>query len=310
MLGNCANECVWCVLDGGSKSGAAAPVRPETKRWERAWSFKELREASTDWTLAADAGLLLYLQEFSQRIVKRTHKIETQVDALVNETKVGRSMALSTLSHGSLCTAPITLKSDSLCGAGYWHEIAQCVQFVPDAIEHSIHRKRESEQAARAAVAVHVMHANNGVFIPTDPQRVYEDDVADSQVKGKPEDAADVETRAGDRSNEERQAEIIPKFTKAIKAGLATLDTHFVKVEEEPPESDDELPDDYIPEMSLEPKDMYVDRVLPYVIGTPAFVEDDLCGLKEQVGQITTVVTGMLCMSLLRAFCWKPRYEV
>lgn len=138
------------------------------------------------------------------------------------------------------------------------------------------------------------------------PQRVYEDDVADSQVKEKPEDVAGTENRATDRSTEERQAEIIPKFTKAIKAGLTTLDTHFVKVEDEPLESDDELPDDYIPEMSLEPKEMYADRVLPYVIGTPAFVEDDLCGLKEQVGHEAVVVRRMIRIMPLRGSVFKP----
>ena len=32
---------------------------------------------------------LLYLQEFSQRIISQTHDIETQVDGLINSTKVG-----------------------------------------------------------------------------------------------------------------------------------------------------------------------------------------------------------------------------
>ena len=65
---------------------AAAPV-PE-KVWERAWTIKELRAGTKDWTLAADCGLLLYLQDFSQRVLSRTHELEKAVDGLVHETKV------------------------------------------------------------------------------------------------------------------------------------------------------------------------------------------------------------------------------
>jgi WASH complex subunit FAM21 len=57
------------------------------KIWERPWSITELKNGSKDWTLASDAGLLLFLKEFSQRLRTRTHDIEKQVDTLVMETK-------------------------------------------------------------------------------------------------------------------------------------------------------------------------------------------------------------------------------
>ncbi|XP_019863530.1 PREDICTED: WASH complex subunit FAM21-like, partial [Amphimedon queenslandica] len=57
------------------------------KVWERPWSIAEMKEGSRDWTLASDAGMLLFLKEFSQHIRTRTHEIEKQVDTLVDETK-------------------------------------------------------------------------------------------------------------------------------------------------------------------------------------------------------------------------------
>ncbi|KAK3698556.1 hypothetical protein QZH41_014481 [Actinostola sp. cb2023] len=57
------------------------------KVWERPWSIAELRKGTAKWNLAADSGLLLYLQQFSQKMVSQTHEIEKQVDGLVNNTK-------------------------------------------------------------------------------------------------------------------------------------------------------------------------------------------------------------------------------
>ncbi|KAH0624398.1 hypothetical protein JD844_031807 [Phrynosoma platyrhinos] len=55
--------------------------------WERAWSLEELRAGSQGWSLAADAGLLHFLQEFSQQTISRTHEIKKQLDRLIHETK-------------------------------------------------------------------------------------------------------------------------------------------------------------------------------------------------------------------------------
>jgi WASH complex subunit FAM21 len=57
------------------------------KSWERAWSQEELCSASTRWSLAADAGLLFYLQNFSSDLMKKTKNLEEQVDGLVFATK-------------------------------------------------------------------------------------------------------------------------------------------------------------------------------------------------------------------------------
>uniref|UniRef100_A0A4W3I338 Uncharacterized protein n=1 Tax=Callorhinchus milii TaxID=7868 RepID=A0A4W3I338_CALMI len=55
--------------------------------WERPWSVEEMRRASAGWSLGADAGLLLFLQDFSQRMLSRTHEIERQLDSLIQNTK-------------------------------------------------------------------------------------------------------------------------------------------------------------------------------------------------------------------------------
>jgi hypothetical protein len=56
-----------------------------------------------------------------------------------------------------------------------------------------------------------------------------------------------------------------------MQSGIRTLDEAFVKLIEEAPEPDedeDELPEDYEPEMIHEAKDPYAHRSLPHVIGT------------------------------------------
>ncbi|XP_006874675.1 PREDICTED: WASH complex subunit FAM21A [Chrysochloris asiatica] len=65
------------------------PERPPASEpvWERPWSVEEIRRSSQSWSLAADAGLLQFLQEFSQQTISRTHEIKKQVDGLIQETK-------------------------------------------------------------------------------------------------------------------------------------------------------------------------------------------------------------------------------
>lgn len=63
---------------------AAAP-QPQEKTWERSWTVEEMRRQSKDWNLAADAGMLLYLKQFSQRIISRTHDTGKLVDTLSHD---------------------------------------------------------------------------------------------------------------------------------------------------------------------------------------------------------------------------------
>ncbi|XP_042315422.1 WASH complex subunit 2-like [Sceloporus undulatus] len=68
-------------------SAASLLSEAEALLWERAWSLEEVRAGSQGWSLAADAGLLHFLQEFSQQTISRTHEIKKQLDRLIHETK-------------------------------------------------------------------------------------------------------------------------------------------------------------------------------------------------------------------------------
>uniref|UniRef100_A0A8D0FK36 Uncharacterized protein n=1 Tax=Strix occidentalis caurina TaxID=311401 RepID=A0A8D0FK36_STROC len=68
-------------------NGAPRDAAEPAPLWERPWSLEEIRKGSQSWSLASDAGLLHFLQEFSQQTISRTHEIKKQVDGLISETK-------------------------------------------------------------------------------------------------------------------------------------------------------------------------------------------------------------------------------
>eukprot|EP01118_Nematostelium_gracile_P013619 TRINITY_DN5167_c0_g1_i1.p1 TRINITY_DN5167_c0_g1~~TRINITY_DN5167_c0_g1_i1.p1 ORF type:complete len:363 (-),score=130.82 TRINITY_DN5167_c0_g1_i1:118-1155(-) len=69
---------------GAVTGGTSAPSRVNT--WDRPWSLKELRDEQSQWTLASDAGLLHFLEDFSSRLMSRTKDLENQVDSLVYDS--------------------------------------------------------------------------------------------------------------------------------------------------------------------------------------------------------------------------------
>ncbi|XP_052260277.1 WASH complex subunit 2-like [Dreissena polymorpha] len=71
-----------------SNSETTAAFKQVDRTWERAWTLKEMRQGASHWSLAGDAGLLLYLQEFSQKLISRTHEIEKEVENLVHDSKL------------------------------------------------------------------------------------------------------------------------------------------------------------------------------------------------------------------------------
>jgi hypothetical protein len=61
----------------------AESAAPRERRWERAWQLNELRAQTSDpkgWSLAADKGLQLYLQQFAAAALDRTKQCEQQLD--------------------------------------------------------------------------------------------------------------------------------------------------------------------------------------------------------------------------------------
>ncbi|KAM6184853.1 WASH complex subunit 2-like [Rhynchocyon petersi] len=185
--------------------------------WERPWSVEEIRRSSQSWSLAADAGLLQFLQEFSQQTISRTHEIKKQVDGLIRETK------------------------------------------ATDCRLHNVFND--------------FLMLSNTQFIEN---RVYDEEVEEAVLKTEPEKADQEKTR------EQKEVDLIPKVQEAMNYGLQVLDSAFEQLDIKAGNSDSEEEDaNERVELILEPKDLYIDRPLPYLIGSKLFMEQEDVGLGE-----------------------------
>ncbi|XP_066548868.1 WASH complex subunit 2 isoform X2 [Amia ocellicauda] len=187
--------------------------------WERPWSLEEMRKTSANWSLAADSGLLLFLQDFSQRMLSKTHEIEKQLDGLIRDTK------------------------------------------ATDSCLHTVFND--------------FLMLSNTQFIEN---RVYDEEV--EEPVSKPE--AGERQPEQERTREQKEAELIPKVQEAVNYGLRVLESAFEQLDIKAGNSDseDEEVIDRV-EPILEPKDLYVDRPLPYLIGSQLFMEQDDVGLGD-----------------------------
>ncbi|XP_076423792.1 WASH complex subunit 2C isoform X6 [Peromyscus maniculatus bairdii] len=197
---------------------------PESERppasepvWERPWSVEEIRRSSQNWSLAADAGLLQFLQEFSQQTISRTHEIKKQVDGLIQETKA---------THCRL---------------------------------HNVFND--------------FLMLSNTQFIEN---RVYDEEVEEQALK------AEAEKTQQEKTREQKEVDLIPKVREAVNYGLQVLDSAFEQLDIKAGNSDSEEEDaNERVELILEPKDLYIDRPLPYLIGSKLFMEQEDVGLGE-----------------------------
>ncbi|CAI5774183.1 Hypothetical predicted protein [Podarcis lilfordi] len=208
-----------------SSSGAAAEAPPGATAaaaaalllWERAWSLEEVRAGSPCWSLAADAGLLRFLQEFSQQTISRTHEIKKQMDRLIHETK---------------------------------------------SVDCRLHN-----------VFNGFLMLSNTQFIEN---RVYDDEVEETISKPEVSDRPEQE-----KTREQKEADLIPKIQEAVNYGLQVLDNAFEQLDIKAGNSDSEEETNERIELILEPKDLYIDRPLPYLIGSQLFMEQDDVGLGD-----------------------------
>ncbi|XP_021512732.1 WASH complex subunit 2C isoform X2 [Meriones unguiculatus] len=192
------------------------PPAPEPV-WERPWSVEEIRRSSQNWSLAADAGLLQFLQEFSQQTISRTHEIKKQVDGLIQETKA---------THCRL---------------------------------HNVFND--------------FLMLSNTQFIEN---RVYDEEVEEQVLK------AETEKTEQEKTREQKEIDLIPKVQEAVNYGLQVLDSAFEQLDIKAGNSDSEEDDaNERVELILEPKDLYIDRPLPYLIGSKLFMEQEDVGLGE-----------------------------
>ncbi|XP_037996293.1 WASH complex subunit 2C isoform X4 [Motacilla alba alba] len=196
-------------------NGDAAEPAPV---WERPWSLDEIRKSSQSWSLASDAGLLRFLQEFSQQTISRTHEIKKQVDGLISETK------------------------------------------ATDCRLHNVFND--------------FLMLSNTQFIEN---RVYDEEVEEPIPKADVGDKTEQE-----KTREQKEADLIPKIQEAVNYGLQVLDSAFEQLDIKAGNSDSEEEEsNERVELILEPKDLYIDRPLPYLIGSQQFMEQDDVGLGD-----------------------------
>ncbi|CAF0879465.1 unnamed protein product [Adineta ricciae] len=55
--------------------------------WLHPWTVNEMRDNASHWSLAGDAGLLLYLEQFSDKLVQRADAIQQHLNQTVNAVK-------------------------------------------------------------------------------------------------------------------------------------------------------------------------------------------------------------------------------
>ncbi|XP_078129951.1 WASH complex subunit 2 isoform X6 [Sander vitreus] len=203
----------------GLPEGIANGPSTSEQIWERPWTLEEMRQSSANWSLAADSGLFLFLQDFSQRMLSKTHDIEKQLDSLIRDTK------------------------------------------ATDSCLHSVFND--------------FLMLSNTQFIEN---RVYDEEVEDTIPK-----ADTLEKRPEqEKTREQKEAEMIPKMQEAVNHGLKVLEAAFehLDIKAGNSDSEDEEVTDRV-EAILEPKDLYVDRPLPYLIGSHAFMEHEDVGLGD-----------------------------
>ncbi|KAM4669011.1 WASH complex subunit 2-like isoform 3-T5 [Amazona ochrocephala] len=107
--------------------------------------------------------------------------------------------------------------------------------------------------------------------------RVYDEEVEEPIPKADAGDKTDQE-----KTREQKEADLIPKIQEAVNYGLQVLDSAFEQLDIKAGNSDSEEEEsNERVELILEPKDLYIDRPLPYLIGSQQFMEQDDVGLGD-----------------------------
>nr|KAF6456805.1 hypothetical protein HJG63_011461 [Rousettus aegyptiacus] len=106
--------------------------------------------------------------------------------------------------------------------------------------------------------------------------RVYDEEVEEPVLK------VDAEKAEQEKTREQKEVDLIPKVQEAVNYGLQVLDNAFEQLDIKAGNSDSEEEDaNERVELILEPKDLYIDRPLPYLIGSKLFMEQEDVGLGE-----------------------------
>ncbi|XP_075072654.1 WASH complex subunit 2C isoform X2 [Mixophyes fleayi] len=107
--------------------------------------------------------------------------------------------------------------------------------------------------------------------------RVYDEEIEEHIVKSDPGEKPEQE-----KTREQKEAELIPKIQEAVNYGLQVLETAFEQLDIKAGNSDSEEEEaNERVEIILEPKDLYIDRPLPYLIGSQLFMQQEDVGLGD-----------------------------
>ncbi|CAD5125660.1 DgyrCDS13861 [Dimorphilus gyrociliatus] len=72
----------------GTTDTPTNPNSEAAQKWERPLNISDIKNEAKNWTLASDASMLLSLQNYSQKLVSRTHEVEKLLNTLIHETKM------------------------------------------------------------------------------------------------------------------------------------------------------------------------------------------------------------------------------
>ncbi|CAF1272563.1 unnamed protein product [Rotaria sordida] len=214
------------VITTTTTTTTVAASSVQDRIWLHPWTVTEMREHASQWSLAGDAGLLLYLEQFSGKLAQRADAIQQHLNQTVNAVK-------STHTRVQNCLNEFTSLANT--------------QFIEN--------------------------------------RVYDEDETVNAKTSKKDEQSTEKTNV---SNSEAQEKVLQRYVEAIQYGLTILDTHFERVDakldniQNGISSIDDDEDVGVPiEPILEPKDPYIFRPLPYLIGTSEFMQDDFVGLAD-----------------------------
>ncbi|XP_052085774.1 WASH complex subunit 2-like isoform X2 [Mytilus californianus] len=109
--------------------------------------------------------------------------------------------------------------------------------------------------------------------------RVYDEDVSSEETAKESN-----KEESQEKTREQREAELIPKVSEALQLGIKVTEDAFEALDSNVVNSDSEDDDDtnYRVDPILEAKDPYINRPLPYLIGTPNFMSNEDVGLEEE----------------------------
>lgn len=108
--------------------------------------------------------------------------------------------------------------------------------------------------------------------------RVYDDDIQT--------ETNNQQNKQEEQTKEQREAEIIPQISIALALGLEVIDKAFDKVDLQQDSDSEDEGRTVQGESILEPKDPYLHRPLPHIIGSKAFHNDDTVGLDLIMNEI------------------------